>query len=208
MDTPKYDLKLFVDDNSEPSLAALIPVFHRWIRTHALADLLIDVADYRHVPNGPGVILIGHDAHYGMDSAVGGWPGFLYSRRRETGNSRQNIRSVPQRLQSVFRDTLTACRFLAAEPALPAALQFRTDRLLLRVNDRLHAPNTDDGFATLRAHLEPFLQQLYTGSTVKMEHLSDPQSPLTIRIRTAHAPTLDTLLERLDDIDVAVGATL
>lgn len=208
MDTPKYDLKLFVDDASSLVLDALIPVFHRWIQTHALADLLIDVADYRHVPHGPGVILIGHDAHYGMDRAVARRPGLLYSRRRETHASRQAIRSVPQRLQSVFRDALTACQLLQAEPTLQTPLRFRTNELVLRVNDRLYASNTDEGCATLQAHLEPFLRQLYAGNTIKVEPLSDPKASLTVRIQTAHEPALDTLLKRLDDMEVAVGAAL
>ena len=34
-------------------LTQAIPVFHRWIQEQALPGLLIDVADYRHVPEGP-----------------------------------------------------------------------------------------------------------------------------------------------------------
>lgn len=202
MDTPKYDLKLFVNDASSLGLEAFIPVFHRWIQTHALDDLLIDVVDYRHVPHGPGIILVGHDAQYGMDNAVAGRPGLLYSRRRETHASRTDIRSAQQRLQSVFRDTLTVCSLLQAEPTLQTHLQFRTDDLLLRVNDRLHAPNTDDGVATLQAQLDPFLQQLYPGGTVKVEHLSDPKTSLTVSVKTSHAPSLDTLLRRLDEVEI------
>ena len=48
-------------------LEEFIPVFHDWIQTQQLAELLIDVADYRHVPHGPGVVLVAHDAHYAMD---------------------------------------------------------------------------------------------------------------------------------------------
>ena len=58
MDTPKFDLKLFLHDASDLQLHTLIPVFHGWIQTRALADVLIDVVDYRHVPDGPGVMLI------------------------------------------------------------------------------------------------------------------------------------------------------
>ena len=208
MDTPKYDLKLFVRDASSLELDAFIPVFHHWIQSRALDDLLIDVVDYRHVPHGPGIILIGHDAQYGMDNAVAGRPGLLYSRRRETHASRTDIRSIPQRLQSVFRDTLTACRLLEAEPGLQTSVQFRTDELLLRVNDRLHAPNTDDAFTALQTHLEPFLQQLFPANTVKVEHLSDAKTSLTAHVKMAHAPSLDALIERLNDIEVAVGATM
>ena len=34
----------------EPDLTPLIPVFHDWIQGQVFGDLLLDVADYRHVP--------------------------------------------------------------------------------------------------------------------------------------------------------------
>ena len=61
-------------------LAAAIPVFHRWIQQQALPGLLLDVADYRHVPEGPGVVLVAHEAIYGLDQG-GGRLGLLYNRR-------------------------------------------------------------------------------------------------------------------------------
>jgi len=39
-------------------------VFHSWIARGELNDLLVDVADYQHVPRGPGVLLIGHECNY------------------------------------------------------------------------------------------------------------------------------------------------
>ena len=52
MDTVKYELKCFLDDASGVELEEFIPVFHDWIQTQQLEELLIDVADYRHVPQG------------------------------------------------------------------------------------------------------------------------------------------------------------
>ena len=76
-------VKLFLTDSSGLDLDSFIPVFHEWIREKRLPDhLLIDVADYRHVPNGPGVMIIAHEAHYGIDSG-NGEPGFLYTRKRD-----------------------------------------------------------------------------------------------------------------------------
>ena len=43
-------------------------VFHQWIRDSVCPEMLIDVADYRHVPAGPGVMLIGHEANYSLDN--------------------------------------------------------------------------------------------------------------------------------------------
>ena len=205
MDTPKYDLKLFLQHASGLDLQALIPVFHRWIQTRAVDDLLIDVVDYRHVPYGPGVILIGHDAHYGIDTAWAGRAGLLYSRRRETHASRAHMQGVQRRLKSVFHDALTVCRLLATDSTLQGQLQFCTDAFLLRVNDRLQAPNTCDRFEYLHTQLEPFVQQLYASEAVNVEHLSEPQSSLTVSIKAPYALPLDDLLRRLDDIEITVG---
>src|SRR5262245_23293319 len=196
MDTVKYELKLFVEDASGVDLEEFIPIFHHWIQNQELEELLIDVADYRHVPHGPGVVLITHDAHYAMDLADGQL-GLLYSRRRETHPGLGAIQSVEDRLRSVWQRALTACQRLAAHPALSGRLQFRGDELLLRCNDRLQGPNTAAAYAAFCQHLEPFLATLYMGQQIEVEHCSEHTSRLTVGIRVADSPDVDTLLRRL-----------
>src|SRR5450755_4649168 len=61
MQLQHVNVKLLIQNPGEASLEPLIPVFHGWIENRAAEDeLLIDVADYIHVPAGPGVVLIGH----------------------------------------------------------------------------------------------------------------------------------------------------
>ena len=196
MDTVKYELKLFVEDASGIDLEEFVPIFHHLITTHELEELLIDVADYRHVPEGPGIVLIAHDAHYAMDLADGRL-GLLYSRRRETQPRLHAIQSVEDRLRSVWQCALTACQRLAAHPALSGRLQFCGNELLLRCNDRLQGPNTAAAYTELCQHLEPFLATLYTGQQVEVEHCSEDASRLTVGIKVAESPDVDTLLQRL-----------
>jgi hypothetical protein len=196
MDTVKYELKFFLDDPSGVELEEFIPVFHDWIQTQQLAELLIDVADYRHVPHGPGVVLVAHDAHYAMDLAEGRL-GLLYSRRRETHPSRGAIQGVADRLRSVWHCALTACQRLEAHPVLHGRLQFRGNELLLRCNDRLQAPNTPAAYDELCQYLEPFLATLYPGQRVEVEHVSEHTSRLTVGIKVAEPLDVDTLLTRL-----------
>ena len=68
MESVKVDLKLFLQDASRVDQEEFIPVFHDWIQNPS-GELLIDVVDYRHVHDGPGVILIAHDAHYAIDTS-------------------------------------------------------------------------------------------------------------------------------------------
>ena len=82
MISQRISVKFFVSEPDAVHLPAFIPVFHRWIQDHAVEGLLIDVADYKHVPEGPGILLIGHEGDYSIDMAKGR-PGLLYSRKRE-----------------------------------------------------------------------------------------------------------------------------
>jgi hypothetical protein len=43
-----------VNDAEKIDLEAVIPVFHRWIQEQIFDELLLDVANYSHVPDGPG----------------------------------------------------------------------------------------------------------------------------------------------------------
>ncbi len=47
-------------------LEPAIEVFHRCLQRGWLEGALLDVADYRHVPDGPGVLVVGHDVDYGL----------------------------------------------------------------------------------------------------------------------------------------------
>ena len=78
----RLGVKWFCEDGTSLDVSRLIPVFHRWVRDKQVEGLLIDVADYAHVPDGPGVMLIGHDVDYGLDASVGGNLGLLVVRKR------------------------------------------------------------------------------------------------------------------------------
>ena len=196
MNSPKYELKIFLDTTSQVDLAEFIPVFHGWIQAQMLAELLIDVADYRHVHHGPGVVLIAHDAHYAMDEAEGR-PGLLYSRRRETHPSRSAPQNVEARLRSVLHCALTACQQLEADPALHGRLQFRGDTLQLRHNDRLPVASATEAYEALQQHLRPCLTTLYPGQRFEVTPLHTRDSRLTITVTTAENPDVSTLLARL-----------
>ena len=69
MDLQHVNVKFLVEGDLKVDPARFIEVFHQWIRDETLEELLIDVADYRHVPSGPGVMLIALEADYSMDHA-------------------------------------------------------------------------------------------------------------------------------------------
>ncbi len=135
-DLVKLDLKVLAREPAGVDPEEFIPVFHRWITERALPELLIDVADYSHVHEGPGVLLVGHDAIYAWDLSRGE-PGLLYSRRRETSSELEGIDALESRIESLLKYAFRACDLIEAEPQLEGRVAFDRRRLELRVNDRL-----------------------------------------------------------------------
>ena len=81
-DIVRIGAKLYAQDPSVIDLPAFVPLFHGWIQRRILDGVPIDVADYAHVPDGPGVMLIGHEADRSLDLGEGR-PGVLYQRKRD-----------------------------------------------------------------------------------------------------------------------------
>ncbi len=171
-------------------LAQAIPVFHRWIQQQALPGLLIDVADYRHVPEGPGVVLVAHEAIYGLDQG-GGRLGLLYNRRTR-------LDAAPgEALAQAFRAALTACRKLEQEAEFAGAVSFAGGACEVVVNDRALAPNDDAGAARLRAVLEPLLDRLWGAGRYAVTPLGEARDRLGLSARSSAAHTAADLLQRL-----------
>jgi hypothetical protein len=170
----------------------LIPVFHRWIRERRLGDgvLLIDVADYRHVVDGPGVMLIGHQANFGLDF-IGGRPGLRVARKRDP------IGDARERLREGFRWALSASHALAREPALGGRLAFDAGDIEVRVMSRLAAPQSAETYAAFLPVLRPFLEQLYGTADIAFEHLADPRQTFGVRVRVAGEHDAGALHPRL-----------
>src|SRR5580704_18683476 len=129
------NVKLLVQNPSEAALEPLIPVFHGWIENQNGDELLIDVADYTHVPAGPGIVLIGHEGNYSVDNTDNRL-GVRYNRKATFGGSNQEC------LAQAARAALTACRRLEAESRLGGSFRFNGQDIEIFVNDRLIAPNT------------------------------------------------------------------
>jgi hypothetical protein len=186
MQATKFQVKLYSKAGGI-ELEKLVPVFHEWIRKKKISDeLLIDVADYAHVPQGPGVVLIGHQSDYYLDVAEDR-PGLLYSRKRGFDGGFQ------AGIDDAFQRALEACRLLEDEGTLD--LEFGTDELLFRVQDRLNAPN---GATTYEAY-KPALEKAATtffGSALSLERLGDEREPFAVRIKTGANGSIAEALAR------------
>ena len=163
------NVKIFVADAFSIKLADAVPVFHRWIRDNVCDEMLVDVADYRHVPEGPGVMLIGHQANYSLDNRENR-RGLLYNRKAVLDGT------LRDRLRQAHEAALTACKRLESDPAFGGNLHFELGHCEVFVNDRLLAPNTEETWLLLK----PELENLFPGCS--LERRGEPRDLLRVEV--------------------------
>jgi len=184
----KFCIKIFARQEVE-DLEPAIVLFHEWIRQSAVPGLLIDVVDYRHVPDGPAVQLIGHEADYLLDRAEGPL-GLSYNRKRLA--STEGCQSLIEGL----RNCLTACAAMERDPTL--GIRFDAGRLRFISNDRLALPNDDAGAKRALALLHQAWGGVLAEGEGSLERVgSDPRSRLAVELRSPQPLDVSSVLERL-----------
>ena len=198
MDSSKFAFKFFLEDPAALKPGEVVPVFHNFIQTHGIPDhLLIDVADYEHVPNGPGTVLVSHEANIHLDLADGR-PGLLYVRKQPLkGDLRERIRSA-------LRYALEVALRLEQHPKLAGRVKLNTQELVFRINDRLHGPNKPETFDAIRPALEDVLAEAYPIATVSLDYAHAPAELFEVRAKSSTNPGVSAMLECLGFVPVAV----
>lgn len=194
MTAQRVAVKLFADpDPAVPvELSPFIALFHRFIQEGSVEGLLIDVADYAHVPNGPGIVLIGHDVDYAVDS-TGGRTGLLVTRKRYANLS----------LADVVRDTLRKAfgAAVAIEADGSTGLRVSTRSLVIQLLDRLAAPNTDEAYEAAVKEVEPVLREVFGDADLEIARTDagDPRKGLAVAVTVSAAGAVDAaaLLARM-----------
>jgi hypothetical protein len=191
MNPYRLQIKYFVENPSQVDLSAFTGIYQRWIQERNLEGVLIDVADYRHVHEGPGIILLGHESDYGMDEGRGQL-GLLYTRKRQVDDTFQ------KQLHNAFRLSLTAASLLEAEPVLQSKLKFRTDNIEIRFPDRLQVPNTPESLDLVRGEVTSALAAVYGSRPVSFTPISeDKRQMFTLGVQAAGSTGVAELLQQL-----------
>jgi hypothetical protein len=187
--THKIAIKLFAaSDTFERS--EFVPIFHHWIQAQDFpGHLLIDVADYAHVPAGPGTVLVASEANIYMDRAENRL-GVLYVRKQPIAGAT----TFAQTLRGVLIETFKAAAKLEQDATLAGRLNFRTNEISIRLNDRLAAPNTPGNFNAVKSELEPLARELFGTTTLIENHNGSPQTLLDVRLKSTQSPDLSSFL--------------
>lgn len=203
------NVKLLLKDPENLALDSVIPIFHRWIQDQIFDELLLDVADYRHVKHGPGLMLIGHEADYSLDN-TDGLLGVRYNRKAPLPGTNLD------RLIQATRSALLACQRLQSDTRLNGRVHFNGRDVQLIINDRLLAPNDEKtrqaatpDFNRLAAKLfghpevsdvENFPQasdELAGKSRYSLSYSTDPRRVLSAALRASKALSTGELLNNL-----------
>ena len=187
----RLSVKLNLNVGSSFDASSCIPVFHQWVGEKSMDELLIDVADYRHVSDGPGILLVGLEGDYGIEEA-GGRFGLRYTRKRSIPNS--------------FTDTL----LLAYQRAVAACVSLRLDASVaehfpdthasvdITVFDRLKYATAASSPPSLIREVALLFASIYGASGAEAEYIGvDERRPLSIRV-SGEPPSFDRLKHRLD----------
>lgn len=191
MEIQHINVKLSLREPETLDLERLVPIFHTWIQSQARDEILIDVADYRHVPDGPGVMLIGHEANYSVD-ATDHRLGVRYNRKAPVEGSTQD------RLAQAARAALTTCQALELHPDLQSKLRFDGQEVEIIINDRLLAPNEAATRLALEPELQSFFRRLFASSEFSLSFANgDPRRLFGVLAKSSRVFTTDELLKNL-----------
>jgi hypothetical protein len=183
------NVKIFTRQ-ADIDLADAIAVFHRWIQDGVREEMLVDVADYSHVVDGPGVLLIGHEANFSLDQEHGRL-GLLYNRKSASdGNAQANLRQA-------FTAALSASKVLEDEEQFRGRLAFDAGDCEIILNDRLLAPNTAETWEALRPELERFFAAVYGAGAFQLERRGEPRERFRVGVKATAPVELAALLARL-----------
>ena len=187
-DLQRIQIKIAADSPAGLSLDPFLVIFGRWRKEKHAADW-VDLADYAHLPRGPGIVLVGHRASVAFDLADPG-PGILYTARKGLTGSHA------ERLAAAFAWCLEFSQRLTAEPEFPKDVRLRTGSLELRFNDRLETPDTPETAAELRPTVEQVLNKLFGAGGYDLRPLKDG-NVYGFAVQAKKAEPLDTLLARV-----------
>ncbi|MCP5468221.1 MAG: hypothetical protein H7A32_03015, partial [Deltaproteobacteria bacterium] len=176
------NFKFYIEENPDIDFENFNPVFQTWIQEKLTDELMIDVADYLHVPSGPGMLLVGFEADYSMDNTQGRW-GLRYNRKAVMEGSNQ------EKLKHCFKQSIEACERLKSNKTFDGKLKFNTQELEFFINDRGVAPNTSKISKIVESELEKFFQKLWEDFEL-ISH-EDKRQRLGFNLKTKNFKSLD-----------------
>ena len=157
--------------------AVFVEIFQEWICDRALDMVLFDVADYAHAPISPGIMLITDEANFALDRADGRF-GLLGQRRKPI------VGDAVAAISTTVAQVMEIADRLERDPRVGGKLEFDRSSLRIESNDRLRAPNTDEGYAAFEPVARAGLERARTPAAGALRRVpNDPRDRLAVEAR-------------------------
>lgn len=180
--------KIFLENPAEVDTEEWFKVMNDWIPDSP--EVFLDVADYKHVTDGPVLVLVGHFLNVSLDGA-GRRLGLLSDYKQPMDGT--NV----EKLRATLLNLLKAAKRLEGEADLKHKPRFKAGELQLIVNSRAVAPNTPETLEAVNPDLVKVLSAVYGDGGFSLEHASDPRLRFSVTASAKTPFTLDELLRRL-----------
>lgn len=190
MEFQHFNVKFYLKNPEDLDPHLLNPVFQTWIRDKVTPELLIDVADYLHVPEGPGMVLVGLECDFALDHTGGIW-GLKYNRKDPQEGQDSD------RLKHALKTTLEGCLRLEQEKSLAKKLSFTTESFEIFVNDRAIAPNTPKTLEAFTPVLTKVLNQLTGQQDCTWEPPTDSRERFGVVVQCPGKHSVESFLKNL-----------
>ena len=163
-DLQRIDVKLLLDTPPHPDIDAFLVIFDRWRQRKDHPCDWVDLADYAHMPSGPGILIAGKRDRFAIDLNPPG-PGLLTSTRAGLEGT------LEDRFREAFRRARELSRSVLAEPEFPAGFAVSAEGWEIYINDRLALPNSEASDALVRPALAAALG-VAPGAIVRQDNSS------------------------------------
>ena len=175
MDIQKFGIKLFFQQNGSYPYRNFIPELHRWIQKDSVPDhMLIDVVDYSHISDGPGIILVAHEGHFSLDQENYN-PGILYMRKTDIRGSFEN------RFNKVLSTTILVAQLLIKNK-IDKGLAISQKSLRFISNDRRLADNIDANQKLYTDRVNKLFKENFPGSKYEFDNYSKGEERLAFDV--------------------------
>ena len=175
MDLQKFGIKLFFQPNGSYPSQDFIPELHRWIQNNSIPQhMLIDVVDYSHIPDGPGIMLIAHEGQFSFD-LENNQPGVFYLRKTKLNGN------FDERIHSVLNTTVHSAG-LIQKNEFGKEVQFLNNAFRFIANDRRLAENNKENQELYADALEVYLNNNYPSSKWELENFTEGEERLAFTV--------------------------
>ena len=158
------------------------------------------MADYSHVPAGPGIILIAHEANYSVEYGPENRFGLLYNTKVARYDTNQD------KIHHALQQAAKAAIRLQQNRFSNGNIRFSGEEVQLIVNSRTIVPNHPTSLDALRSDFESVFDNCYGKSNYSLNRVStDPRERFIVQVKSLKPLHLSRLLELNQGISTPTG---